>query len=422
MSVQTIKNNIISSYLQLNKDLPLIKYSAKKQDFKSACQKIADLGVQRLVFVESNPHPLAFLEQLLFETNQVNEFCFHVYGNVAHYSPEWLKVFKLLKGKRVKVVVASEAQKGQLKAFLGKANESCIEICPFPIKPSVVKKSRNSARKSWNLNPKDFVLVYAGRISLMKNLNLLIDFLAEFSERNPKLASNMKLLIAGDFDDVGANFLHLKMNEYFFLWNQWYQSLDEDFKKKITFLGFQKPAELQSLLLSSDLFVSLSTFHDEDFGMAPLEALSLGTPAILTGWGGYKDFAFDSESVQLVPVRNSNHGLQIDFSAFERALTQKISARAKEAHRRLTRKKYQDRYEISKVGFRYRKIHGKSFTALQSVSPTLKRHAEVIREWRSGRGIVYPQLSKQDTLYTKLYRLYYENEKSFSNCKIKTGR
>ena len=41
--------------------------------------------------------------------------------------------------------------------------------------------------------------------------------------------------------------------------------------------------------LLSNLFISLSLYHDEDFGFSPIESLCVGTKVLLTYWGGYRD-------------------------------------------------------------------------------------------------------------------------------------
>lgn len=84
---------------------------------------------------------------------------------------------------------------------------------------------------------------------------------------------------------------------------------------------------LQQAYNGSDVFVSLSLYHDEDFGYSPLEALSCGTPVVCTNWGGYRDFkkSLDkSHSVELIDVSLEENFLIVDNSATEKKLLKSL--------------------------------------------------------------------------------------------------
>lgn len=52
--------------------------------------------------------------------------------------------------------------------------------------------------------------------------------------------------------------------------------------------------EMAALYRAADVYVQAS--YGESFGLAPLEALSCGTPVVATGWGGVLEFLDDSNS------------------------------------------------------------------------------------------------------------------------------
>jgi len=70
--------------------------------------------------------------------------------------------------------------------------------------------------------------------------------------------------------------------------------------------------------------VSLSLYHDEDFGMSPAEAALCGLPLVLTDWGGYAGFRDYSLACDLVPVRIERGTLRIDSDAIQSRLALRL--------------------------------------------------------------------------------------------------
>jgi glycosyltransferase involved in cell wall biosynthesis len=62
-------------------------------------------------------------------------------------------------------------------------------------------------------------------------------------------------------------------------------------ENEIIYLSNKSHNELHQLYNCADYFISLSLFHDEDFGCAPIESAFTGLPLIMTEWGGYKDIS-----------------------------------------------------------------------------------------------------------------------------------
>ena len=71
---------------------------------------------------------------------------------------------------------------------------------------------------------------------------------------------------------------------------------------RVKFLGNQASSDLVKIYHAADLFVSFSTYNDEDYGMAPAEAMCTGLPCLLSNWAGYSNFKDYSDQVKLVPI------------------------------------------------------------------------------------------------------------------------
>lgn len=72
------------------------------------------------------------------------------------------------------------------------------------------------------------------------------------------------------------------------------QMLKEHAGKNIEFLGYVSDVELANLYAGAKAFLALAT--DEDFGMTPVEAMSMGTPVISYAGGGYVESVVDGKT------------------------------------------------------------------------------------------------------------------------------
>jgi glycosyltransferase involved in cell wall biosynthesis len=73
-----------------------------------------------------------------------------------------------------------------------------------------------------------------------------------------------------------------------------YYSLPENSDKNMEFLGQVTDMELAKLYKGAKAFLALS--KDEDFGITPVEAMSMGTPVIAFNGGGYKETVLDKKT------------------------------------------------------------------------------------------------------------------------------
>jgi glycosyltransferase involved in cell wall biosynthesis len=99
----------------------------------------------------------------------------------------------------------------------------------------------------------------------------------------------------------------------------------------------------------ADLFVSLSLYHDEDFGYSPLESLVCGTPIAVTNWGGYKDLRpteTGMQSVNYVPVSFTQNCLTVDSAKTVKTLENAI---LKSKRSKSIAKEYANHYSQKKI-------------------------------------------------------------------------
>ncbi len=101
---------------------------------------------------------------------------------------------------------------------------------------------------------------------------------------------------------------------------------DAFFEKHLCFLGGLSPEEISHELNSCDIFISLSTFSHEDFGLAAAEALESGLSAILTKWGGHSSFKnYYPDKVRLIDLVTSSTGFEINYESFKKVLLDSFS-------------------------------------------------------------------------------------------------
>lgn len=193
----------------------------------------------------------------------------HVYGDFLRQIPFFYEAQKHLTNKKVLFLPPSKTYGNLLGKFI--TSSESIRTMPFPVEINPCCKP--------HIPSKEIVFVYAGRISRQKNVELLIEW---FSKLSPK--ENYKLFIIGRFDDfevanIGQN---LALGEL-------YQRLQKHESESIVFIDHLSHEELFNYYKIADYFVSFSTYHDEDFGRAPVEALLCGTQCLLSDWGGFRD-------------------------------------------------------------------------------------------------------------------------------------
>jgi Glycosyltransferase len=151
-----------------------------------------------------------------------------------------------------------------------------IFVCPRGIDTETFTPARKSCGVRQKLIsragvPDDVVLLlYAGRVSPEKNVELLVEMMCLLAR---DANSDFRLLVAGD--GPKSNWLKAQT--------------DELFPGKIIQLGHLETDELADLYANVDIFVHPNP--REPFGIAPLEAMASGVPTVAPNSGGILSYA-----------------------------------------------------------------------------------------------------------------------------------
>ena len=314
-SVEQICQNLINCYSNLSSDnfeidffelSDLSKNAPTKEDFSTFFSNIISNPPTHLAFVQSYIIRTHFFKLLLFILDKSKtSILFHVYGDLIRQSSRFIEVEKILFGFKLCFISPSTTYTKLLESFL--LEPKCISTIPFPCDDNLFKfdkQTRDEFRRHLNLSNQELVFIYTGRLTNQKNVIRLWDLL-----KLMKIKSEYKLVIVGPITDFenptfGKNDLP---GEYF----QKIQTFLNN--KNILYHPFVPPHTLASFYCASDIFISASTFHDEDFGCSPVEAAFCGLPLLLTKWGGFKDISYKLPNQSLLfPVN-----FKEDISEFE---------------------------------------------------------------------------------------------------------
>lgn len=333
-SCQTISNNLVRSYhLVTDAQLQCFNVNETDNDFQHflTATAVNHFSPDILVFAEHFPHPAKLLTPYirLLEGKTPPKIIIHIFGDFPLYAKAWLDLSPTLNGLSLKFVCASEAQQ-KLVESLTTESTGLVDFIPFPVDTSFYcfdPRQLATARAEFNLG-EQFTFLYTGRISHQKQVIELIHNYASFAQVSDVPT---KLLIAGPFDDLGAPYLNYApcANSYFMRYQRLLSRLDNLHLGSIEYIGNLGRDKLRQAYHAADCFVSISTHNDEDFGMAPAEALSCGLPAILSDWGGYKSFKLPqiAEACQLIPCSINEERIDVSANLLIKNFWRSISTR-----------------------------------------------------------------------------------------------
>ncbi len=236
------------------------------------------------------------------EMKEGDKLLIHVFGDFARQAPFFYEAQKHLKGKQVAFLPPTRTY-GDLIAKLI-SNKKSIMPTSFPVdlKGWQPKDDVSDFNQKYSISD-EIIFVYGGRISRQKNVEQLLEW---FTSLNSTI--KRKLFIVGKFDDfevasIGNN---LKLGEL-------YQRLIPYESNEVIFIDHLPHEELYQFYNIADYFVSFSTYHDEDFGRAPIEAILCGTRCLLSDWGGFRDLIQDfPETVTGITVSLNQNGLELN--------------------------------------------------------------------------------------------------------------
>lgn len=188
-------------------------------------------------------------------------------------------------------------------------------VCiPFSVneetfQPLENEETRQKLRSAWGFKPDDFVLVYAGRVTVEKNVHAIVEAVSEVK----RLGYSIKLIIVGKIEDVPFREFQMHSVNLEGKINALIEA--SGISESITILGWQEPHELNEILNTADAFINLTLHHDENFGLSQIEAMSAGLPVIGTAWGGLKDTIIDQKVGFSIDTWVTKNGIRFDMPA-----------------------------------------------------------------------------------------------------------
>lgn len=189
----------------------------------------------------------------------VNFQKYPLYKAYAAIVGHFMRLYDFKMAQKVDYFIAnSQETAGRIKKFYRR--DSAVIYPPVSLPASGKRQATSDERPK----TKDYYLIVS-RIVGGKGLDLAVD---------AALKMGFKLKIAGEPSG--------------------YYSLPSSNKKNIEFLGQVTDEELAKLYKGAKAFLALS--KDEDFGITPVEAMSVGTPVIAYNGGGYKETILDKKT------------------------------------------------------------------------------------------------------------------------------
>ncbi len=396
LSCQTITKNLLASYSQIfpienSKKCQIVNYNKDSRlfDIEKISNNIFEFNPDIIVFLDHSPHPYPVLKayDLLLKQNkqtQLPVIHFHVYGDFPLMSKEWIQSAKILKKFAIKWICASDSQTELIRKFIKKGKDSIFKI-PFPVDTSSYffdSRLRSKARTKLGITKNEVVFVYSGRISYQKRIQDLLDLFGLLVNNTDV---SIRLFILGPFDSLGNPYTgeYFQEGEFAQKLINYFNTFTEDVKSKITYLGCAEETMLNEVYNAADIFVSLSTHNDEDYGMAPAEAICTGLPAILSDWGGYSSFAQNENQVLLIPTRiNANKPL-IEISRKEfgikaaKLISQIESLRTERDH---IKKKNLENFGVDGVASQLKKLIKTNVEIFSGFTPAMEDFGQSLKK------------------------------------------
>jgi hypothetical protein len=179
-------------------------------------------------------------------------------------------------------LVTTAHQKARVEKHLGAAAPSMAVFTPninenlfYP--PS--HKAKRAARAALGLSEQDIHIVYAGRWLATKGICQVLLALRLWP------MANTKITVVGSFDRAFpirfASASHYNFPEFF---QREFITISKE--KKVRMCPALAGESLRNMLWSADLFVYPSVHEDENFGMAPREAVLCGVPVVVSDFCG----------------------------------------------------------------------------------------------------------------------------------------
>ncbi len=187
------------------------------------------------------------------------------------------------------VIVSTEEERQDIARYYGAPRHN-IEVIPAGVnldmfQPADRAEARAALASEWGIRDDERVILYVGRIEPLKGIDILLRALPMLEHDGA-----VRALIVGGNPDNDVEIERLKS-----------LAAELGIADSVTFTGSVPQTVLPTYYSAADVF-SLPS-HSESFGLAPLEAMACGTPAVVSRVGGLKTFIRSGENGYLVPWR-----------------------------------------------------------------------------------------------------------------------
>jgi glycosyltransferase involved in cell wall biosynthesis len=183
---------------------------------------------------------------------------------------------------------------------------------PFAFDESIFYPSgepeRQALRAEMGFRKEDKILLYAGRVTIEKNLHTLLRIFSVLQD----LVPDLHLVIAGELDNVAFSQMGVYPVSVAGTITRLISELQLN-TDNVHVLGSKSPTQLRDLYAVADVMVNMTLHHDENFGFAQVEAMACGTPVVGTGWGGLKDSIKHGETGYQVSTVVTDAGVKVNW-------------------------------------------------------------------------------------------------------------
>lgn len=284
-SVNTLTSGLVSLYEDLSKIINLRIIDVKdirrrpplSVNYAPLLIELTENPPEFIVVTHGSIFRSYFFRLLLMTLHKKQcRFYFHIYGDFVRQVDHWLSLEGMLLKKNVSFFLPSNAYQSVVRKLV---TTDSTYLLPYSF--ALDEISGGTDQNTFCREDFDVTFVYSGRISVQKNIISVISLLDKVQS---KTGLRIALRLIGALDDSEAFFngANVRLGTNF-------NSIKGYHEISVFYEGYKKRDCLKSAYESADFYISLSHYHDDDFCLSAIEALSAGLPCIFTKWGGHLD-------------------------------------------------------------------------------------------------------------------------------------
>jgi glycosyltransferase involved in cell wall biosynthesis len=337
-----------------------------------------------------------------------------VHGDAVSHYPRLRENLKYLHTSDC-LIVNCTSDRNILSALMG-ARPPLVSVLHFPVDTAVFRPlDRIEARKELGLDPEMFLVGFVGRLVPQKNLHVFLRMLAAI--RAELWPERVEALVVGGFAtpypvlDFGAAG-----------YQEYVRTLSRrlEVEASVRYTGEVEHARLPVYYSAMDLLIHPTNNLEENFGLAPVEAMACGVPVVATAYGGLKDTVVSGTTGFLMESWVTPTGIRMDTAAGISAASEILTdPEVRSRYSRSSVRRVHDLYSYDlfatrlcaavetsvarrhkkgpqRVSFARTKLPARGVSFLPETSPSWAELTHAVREYAS-RSI--PAIAPQDRLF-----------------------